>query len=1016
MLKKISLKYHWIPLHRSFLCALFLILATTTSPLLGQSTFIDSLKIVVPDATFSERVKIKYKTEPYFKNIVDIDERLRQVQRYVAIATTLKDSLLMEHAYYQLGRVYKALSDTLNSRQAYDFGKTIGTQYGWSLGDSRGRTGDLTFAGYFSEVYKDTSRQMNFDSIILRPDIFEINTIDNNVDTDAVYWNRLKLRGHEEKTDEYLFQISSDYWGRYSWKKIAAYLVHEDGRVEKQQSGFALNKEEKAIPYPANLFRFAIGQNEKAVLYLRLEGIDEERIPNIIPIQLVDDGYYLDENGGYTFKGHFNQDNANGFASNYIYHHEIVEDSIGRLDIATVYKDWASLERKDWMNLKPEVDKVYWLKAKFIGSPIFNGAQVIHVTDWANNDLRTFDYIDAYVPDGKGGFHHQRSGDKVALSERPYHFWATFLKVDVPLNDTVEVLVRLEGADERMMPWRIVLTHIDESSIWPDQINKALFNGFILGIFVVQFLYLFFLFLIEKEWIHLYLSAFVLGCLMVNFYNSDNFSSFVALPFPKGLLPQFNLLSLFIVFFGLIKFTQTYFNTPKSWRVSKWVIPTYLSLLATIILCLSLNLGLNLGEKMNAILFPLLIALGILLTLFLVFTAKKQAHVSKHFYLIAFLPFILIVLLFPVLTALGKVLDDQSAIAQFLELNQTKLGKIVEVFFPLSQAFALVMLALIAGKRNKGLKAEREKALQKNLDDQQRNYEAQQRVNQAISRFVPNAFLNALGKSNITEIQLGDAVEKEVTICFSDIRNYTSLAEQLSPQENFQFVNDYNHRMGPIIQNYQGFVNQYMGDGIMAIFPNTAEDALRAAVDMQQALQQYNAERASEGKFSIKVGMGLHSGSLIMGITGDENRMDAATISDSVNSAARIENLTKHYGASILLSEVSIKKLDNPSEFHFRYLGPVQVKGKQEPIKIYECFDGDLPASVDLKLATLANFNKGVASYFQQEFEQATYAFEAVLQQHPTDATAKLFLNKTKWLLQAGVQEDWTGIERMGKY
>ena len=338
------------------------------------------------------------------------------------------------------------------------------------------------------------------------------------------------------------------------------------------------------------------------------------------------------------------------------------------------------------------------------------------------------------------------------------------------------------------------------------------------------------------------------------------------------------------------------------------------------------------------------------------------------------------------------------------------------MFFPLSQVFALVMLALSAGKRNKGLKEEKEKALQKNLDDQKRNYEAQQRVTQAISRFVPNEFLNALGKSNITEIQLGDAVEKEVTICFTDIRNYTSLSEQMSPQDNFKFVNDYNHRMGPIIQYYKGFINQYMGDGIMAIFPNKAEDALRAAIEMQQAIQQYNHERVLEAKSQIKVGMGLHSGSLSMGITGDENRLDATTISDSVNSASRIENLTKYYGVSILLSEVSLNKLAHADAFHFRYLGQVQVKGRQQPLKIYECFDGDLPEIIELKLASLPIFDKGIQYYFQQAFEQATYAFESVLQQHPTDATAKLFLTKAKWLLKSGVATDWTGIEKMEKY
>ena len=104
---------------------------------------------------------------------------------------------------------------------------------------------------------------------------------------------------------------------------------------------------------------------------------------------------------------------------------------------------------------------------------------------------------------------------------------------------------------------------------------------------------------------------------------------------------------------------------------------------------------------------------------------------------------------------------------------------------------------------------------------------------------------------------------------------------------------------------------------------------------MQQVLQSYNQQRVQEGRKIIRVGMGMHTGSLIMGITGDENRLDAATISDSVNSAARIESLTKHYGASILLSEASIAKLTNPTEFHFRYLGEVQVKGKNRAVTVY---------------------------------------------------------------------------------
>ena len=203
---------------------------------------------------------------------------------------------------------------------------------------------------------------------------------------------------------------------------------------------------------------------------------------------MVDDGNFLDTKGGYEFKGQFYRDFGYpySFVSNYIYHHEIVEDSAGTMDITAAYNNWSSLERKDWMNIQPEVDMVYWLKAKLIGSPIFNGDQLIHITDVANSDIKTFDYVDTYIPDGKGGFHHQRTGDKVPLKERPYHFWATFLKVDVPLNDTLELFVRLKGADAQLLPSRILLTHVDESSIWPDQINKALFNGIILGLSLIH--------------------------------------------------------------------------------------------------------------------------------------------------------------------------------------------------------------------------------------------------------------------------------------------------------------------------------------------------------------------------------------------------------------------------------------------------------------------------------------------------------------------------------------------------
>jgi two-component system sensor histidine kinase ChiS len=161
-------------------------------------------------------------------------------------------------------------------------------------------------------------------------------------------------------------------------------------------------------------------------------------------------------------------------------------------------------------------------------------------------------------------------------------------------------------------------------------------------------------------------------------------------------------------------------------------------------------------------------------------------------------------------------------------------------------------------------------------------------IQEATGRFVPYEFIRALDKEGITDVKLGDHVAREVTVLFTDIRDYTKLAESMDPEENFLFVNDYLGKMGPVIQAHSGFINQYLGDGIMAIFQHRSEDALMAAIAMQDAVRAYNKDQTRNGRSPIRVGMGMHTGSLIMGIIGDHRRTEAATISDTVNTASRM--------------------------------------------------------------------------------------------------------------------------------
>ncbi len=286
-------------------------------------------------------------------------------------------------------------------------------------------------------------------------------------------------------------------------------------------------------------------------------------------------------------------------------------------------------------------------------------------------------------------------------------------------------------------------------------------------------------------------------------------------------------------------------------------------------------------------------------------------------------------------------------------------------------------------------------------------------INQATGKFVPHSFLRSIGRASITEVQWGDQAQKEVTVFFSDIRGYTTLSEKMTPNDNFKFINAYVRRMGPAIQKFDGFVHQYLGDGIMAIFPNLAEKALKSAIEMQRTLRIYNEERSLKGRDPIRVGMGMHTGPLIMGIIGDESRNEAATISDIVNTASRMEGLTKYYGASILLSKNSYDTIENHNDFHFRYLGKVQVKGKTQPIAVYECFDGDAPEIMVRKKDTLDQFNTGLDHYFNKRFPEATVVLQDILRANPEDQVARFFFTKAGYYISNGIDEEWDGTETM---
>ena len=355
----------------------------------------------------------------------------------------------------------------------------------------------------------------------------------------------------------------------------------------------------------------------------------------------------------------------------------------------------------------------------------------------------------------------------------------------------------------------------------------------------------------------------------------------------------------------------------------------------------------------------------------------------------------------------------QSLVYAALKVNHRVMGAIILARETDEQYAAADLKFLITLALQSSSAIESALLYEKNIREAKEKEEAMRQILDVTNKFVPHEFIRSLGHRVITDVQLGDQVEKVVTVLFSDIRSYTTLAEKMTPEENFRFVSSFNERIGPIIREHNGFINQYLGDAIMAIFPGNASDALSAAIDMQRAVRELNVRRSEEGKPSITIGIGMHTGPLIMGITGDRERLDATTIADTGNTASRLEGLTSHFKVGILLSESSLQQLSDTDSFHLRHLGLVQVKGKKEATRIFECFNGSGEKELSKKLHSLPVFREGMTDYLNKSFHEATNKFYQALQIFPEDTTVKLFLGKASHYMVEGIPENWTGVEEM---
>lgn len=283
----------------------------------------------------------------------------------------------------------------------------------------------------------------------------------------------------------------------------------------------------------------------------------------------------------------------------------------------------------------------------------------------------------------------------------------------------------------------------------------------------------------------------------------------------------------------------------------------------------------------------------------------------------------------------------------------------------------------------------------------------------ASQRFVPFEFLALLDRSNLVEVSRDDHVEQELSVFFSDIRGFTELVEGRTPQANFSFINEYLSWMEPPIREAGGFVDSYEGDAVMALFPGHADDAVRAGIASLRALDAYNDHRVRRGERPLRIGIGVNTGRVMLGIIGGRDRIKCGVIGDPVNLAARVEGLTRYTGAGMLITGDTRDRLSRPDAYETRFVDRVRVKGRHGASDVYEVLDGLPAAERERKLATRNALAVAISYYREGAIAGALQQFLALAEADPLDTLMGWYVARCRALAEQDLPSDWDGTVKL---
>ena len=270
------------------------------------------------------------------------------------------------------------------------------------------------------------------------------------------------------------------------------------------------------------------------------------------------------------------------------------------------------------------------------------------------------------------------------------------------------------------------------------------------------------------------------------------------------------------------------------------------------------------------------------------------------------------------------------------------------------------------------------------------SFEEKDRTEKFYYKFVPEKFREYLGKKKLTDLSLGDASNRELTVLFTDIRAFSINSEMMTAKENFAFVNKIYGKAGPIVRAHNGFIDKYIGDAVMALFEK-ADDAVAAGIDLYKSIV-HDPETARELNVSdINIGIGIHTGMAMIGIVGETERLSGTVISDTVNLSSRLESLTKQYKTAMLVSKDTIDRLASPEDLSLRYLGMIQVAGVNEVKAVYEVLDCLKDDEKDARSANASDFRESLRLFQLGRHDDALKALDKIASDGRNDYVTDMY-------------------------